>query len=39
VIAEGVELNEEQQILEKYGCKNYQGFLYGKPSPISDIKL
>jgi diguanylate cyclase len=39
VIAEGVELNEEQEILKKYGCKSYQGFLYGKPSPISDIKL
>jgi diguanylate cyclase len=39
VIAEGVELNEEQLVLKKYGCKNYQGFLYGKPSPISDIKL
>lgn len=38
VIAEGVETNEEFELLEKYGCANYQGYLFGKPLPISEFE-
>ena len=32
-IAEGVEKNEQLDILKKINCKNIQGFLKGKPMP------
>jgi diguanylate cyclase (GGDEF)-like protein len=30
-VAEGVETEEQRQILEKLGCDNYQGYLFSKP--------
>ncbi|MGZ9001847.1 MAG: putative bifunctional diguanylate cyclase/phosphodiesterase, partial [Methylophilus sp.] len=39
VIAEGVEMDDQQRLLKKYGCNNFQGFLYGKPVSIKDLKL
>ena len=39
VIAEGVETVDQQKILLNNGCKYYQGYLYGKPLPISELKL
>lgn len=33
VVAEGVETEEQQQVLAKLGCNTYQGFLFGKPVP------
>jgi diguanylate cyclase (GGDEF)-like protein len=39
VIAEGVEMDDQQRLLRKYGCNNFQGFLYGKPVSIKDLKL
>lgn len=38
VIAEGVETNEEFELLEKYGCANYQGYLFGRPLPIDEFE-
>lgn len=35
VIAEGVETEEQKQQLFELGCNAYQGFLYGKPTPIA----
>ncbi len=34
VIAEGVETEEQRQILLNKGCTHYQGYLFGKPVPI-----
>lgn len=34
VIAEGVETEEQRQILLDNGCYCYQGYLFGKPIPI-----
>ncbi len=37
VIAEYVETEEIQKLLEKLGCKHYQGYLYSKPVPLDDF--
>jgi EAL domain-containing protein (putative c-di-GMP-specific phosphodiesterase class I) len=37
VIAEGVETEEQQQILLRSGCIYYQGYLFGKPVPIEQF--
>jgi EAL domain-containing protein (putative c-di-GMP-specific phosphodiesterase class I) len=38
VIAEGVETEEQQQILWSKGCIHYQGYLYSKPIPIEQFE-
>ncbi|MDO8989737.1 MAG: EAL domain-containing protein [Sideroxyarcus sp.] len=37
VIAEGVETEEQRQILLNEGCHRYQGYLFGKPVPIEEL--
>lgn len=37
VIAEGVELPEQRDALIARGCLTFQGFLFGKPAPISEF--
>lgn len=39
VIAEGVETEAQQNFLTKIGCKQYQGFFFGKPIPIEIFEL
>jgi len=34
IIAEGVETEEQRNLLLKKGCHNFQGYLFGKPVPI-----
>ncbi|HSR61943.1 MAG TPA: EAL domain-containing protein, partial [Gammaproteobacteria bacterium] len=38
VIAEGVETNEQKDLLKSLKCDYYQGFLYSKPIPFQDIE-
>lgn len=37
VIAEGVETEEQRQLLQDKGCIHYQGFLFSKPVPIEQF--
>ena len=37
VIAEGVETEEQKQLLLNKGCHTYQGYLFGKPVPIEQF--
>jgi EAL domain-containing protein (putative c-di-GMP-specific phosphodiesterase class I) len=38
VIAEGVETQEQRDLLERMGCMLYQGYLFGKPVPIEQFE-
>lgn len=38
VIAEGVETEQQRQLLASYGCHHYQGYLFGKPVPIEQFE-
>ncbi len=37
-IAEGVETEQQRQILLNKGCTSFQGFLFGKPVPIDQFE-
>lgn len=37
VMAEGVETREQHQILEAMGCRQFQGYLFGKPMPLAAL--
>ena len=38
VIAEGVETEDQRQLLMNKGCLHFQGFLFGKPMPIEQFE-
>ncbi|MEI8363593.1 MAG: EAL domain-containing protein [Betaproteobacteria bacterium] len=38
VIAEGVETKEQQGLLFSSGCTHYQGYLFGRPTPIEQFQ-
>jgi len=38
VIAEGVETEEQQQLLLSKGCAQFQGYLFSKPVPIEQFE-
>ena len=38
VIAEGVETNEQWQILLGMGCKSFQGYLFSQPLPVAQFE-
>ncbi len=37
VIAEGVETEQQRQLLQTNGCNTYQGYLFAKPVPIQEL--
>jgi diguanylate cyclase (GGDEF)-like protein/PAS domain S-box-containing protein len=39
VIAEGVETEAQRNFLAVYGCNYYQGYLFGKPVPLTEFEL
>ncbi|WP_445425662.1 putative bifunctional diguanylate cyclase/phosphodiesterase [Alishewanella sp. HL-SH06] len=39
VIAEGVETEAQRALLQSMGCHTYQGYLYGKPCQIQQLKI
>lgn len=36
-LAEGVETQEQYEFLKRIGCEKLQGYLFGKPKPVSDF--
>ena len=38
VLAEGVETEEQMQLLLNNGCQAFQGYLFSKPVPIDDFE-
>jgi diguanylate cyclase (GGDEF)-like protein/PAS domain S-box-containing protein len=38
VIAEGVETQQQRDLLEQLGCHAYQGYFFSRPLPIADIE-
>ena len=37
VIAEGVETQDQKELLARYGCLLFQGYLLGRPVPVADL--
>jgi diguanylate cyclase (GGDEF)-like protein/PAS domain S-box-containing protein len=38
IIAEGVETEQQRQLIASKGCYNYQGYLFGRPVPIDEFE-
>lgn len=38
VVAEGIETEEQMNLVRSQGCQEGQGYLFGKPMPAADIK-
>ncbi len=38
VIAEGVELPAQRALLQRLGCRRFQGYLFGRPMPVDALE-
>jgi diguanylate cyclase len=38
VIAEGVEMQQQQALLQTMGCRLFQGYLYSRPLPLGEFE-
>jgi diguanylate cyclase (GGDEF)-like protein/PAS domain S-box-containing protein len=38
VVAEGIETSEQHELLLRYGCDNFQGFLLAPPMPLARLE-
>ncbi len=38
VLCEGVETREELRVLRQIGCQEIQGYLFGKPMPVDELR-
>ncbi|MDZ4201969.1 MAG: EAL domain-containing protein [Gallionella sp.] len=38
VLAEGVETEEQFKLLQRYGCANFQGYLFSRPVPLEQFE-
>ena len=39
VVAEGVEIDAQWYYLMQSGCRNFQGYLFGRPMPSADLEM
>lgn len=39
VVAEGVETQGQFELLERMGCKQFQGYYFGRPAPLNALDL
>jgi EAL domain-containing protein (putative c-di-GMP-specific phosphodiesterase class I) len=37
-IAEGVETEDQLEIMRQYGCRYVQGYIFDKPMPVEDFE-
>ncbi|MDT0595735.1 EAL domain-containing protein [Glaciecola petra] len=38
VVAEGIETKEQFEVIRQWNCDEAQGYLFGKPMPVADMK-
>ena len=38
VLAAGVETEDQRSFLEMHGCRHYQGYLFGRPTPAAEFQ-
>ncbi|SNY45668.1 PAS domain S-box-containing protein/diguanylate cyclase (GGDEF) domain-containing protein [Arsukibacterium tuosuense] len=38
LVAEGVETEAQRQLLQKSGCRCYQGYLFARPAPVAETE-